>query len=184
MKRLILIALLLIPVLSFAHDPDDVIKTLDLMYRASRAVDSGKEALERDDLANIPQGWPCRGILISGFGMRKHPVFHVPKHHDGIDIATSTGTPVHATGGGTVEYAGWGIRGGGYGGYGRIVVIRHSPHLVTMYAHLSEITVRVGEEVTRGDVVGLVGQTGIVTGPHLHYEIRVDDDPVDPMGWI
>lgn len=181
MKRLILISLVLLPALCGAQDPGEAIKTLDLLYRASKAVDSGREALERDDLKNIPSGWPCAGALVSSFGYRVDPFTKRIRHHNGIDIANRTGTKIRATGGGIVKYAGRGI---GYRGYGNIVVIEHSPHLTTRYAHLDTITVEVGDEVTRGDLIGRMGSTGRSKGPHLHYEVRVDGVPVDPESWL
>ncbi|MBN1881059.1 MAG: M23 family metallopeptidase [Deltaproteobacteria bacterium] len=176
--RKAIIIILLLPALCFGGDPTDVLDATRLMYRASRAVDGAQKMLKRDDLANIPMGWPCEGGITSPFGYRDHPVWHTWKHHNGIDIGAPYGAPVCATGGGTVTFTGW------KWGYGRTVDIEHSPHLVTRYAHLSEITVRVGDVVKRGDWIGDIGTTGTVTGPHLHYEVRINGEPVDPAGWL
>ncbi|MCS7234549.1 MAG: peptidoglycan DD-metalloendopeptidase family protein [Armatimonadota bacterium] len=119
--------------------------------------------------------WPARGSLTSGFGLRRHPLFGIVRAHHGVDIAAPWGTPVQAAAAGTVVYAGW------FGGYGKLVVVDHGGGLATLYGHLSSIAVSAGQRVRRGDVVGRVGSTGYSTGPHLHFEIRVNGRPVDPL---
>jgi murein DD-endopeptidase MepM/ murein hydrolase activator NlpD len=98
--------------------------------------------------------------------------------HTGIDISAGTGTSIRAASAGTVVSAGW------RGGYGKCVVISHSGGLATLYAHQSEILVEVGQTVKRGEVIGKVGSTGYSTGPHLHFEVRANGSPVDPMGYL
>jgi murein DD-endopeptidase MepM/ murein hydrolase activator NlpD len=120
--------------------------------------------------------WPARGALSSGFGLRRHPIFGVVRMHNGVDIAAPWGTPVRAAAPGTVLFAGW------FGGYGKLVVLDHGGGVTTLYGHLSSIGVVVGQRVALGQVIGRVGSTGYSTGPHLHFEIRVDGRPVDPLG--
>jgi murein DD-endopeptidase MepM/ murein hydrolase activator NlpD len=120
--------------------------------------------------------WPARGALTSGFGPRRHPIFGVVRMHNGVDIAAPWGTPVRAAAPGTVLFAGW------FGGYGKLVVLDHGGGVTTLYGHLSSIGVAVGQRVRAGQVIGRVGSTGYSTGPHLHFEIRVDGRPVDPLG--
>lgn len=110
----------------------------------------------------------------SGFGMRLHPIFQTQRAHQGIDYAAPTGTPALTVGDGTVEFAGV------QGGYGKTVIVRHANNTSTLYAHLSSIQVRKGQTVQQGQVIGAVGSTGWSTGPHLHFEFRVNGRHVDP----
>lgn len=121
---------------------------------------------------SVPNGYPVSGSISSGFGLRGR------EFHTGIDIRASMRTPVRATANGTVSYAGW------RGGYGLTVVLRHNFGFSTVYAHLSKISVNVGERVERGDIIGYTGMTGYTTGPHLHYEVRMNDKPVDPRDYL
>ena len=123
---------------------------------------------------------PVPGQVGSGFGMRVHPIYRVRKMHTGVDIGAATGTPVKAADAGKVFYT------GRRGGYGNTVMIDHGVdsrgrQIVTLYAHLSRITCKVGDTVARGQAIGAVGSTGISTGPHLHFEVRVNNEPVDPL---
>ena len=111
----------------------------------------------------------------SGFGTRLHPIFQTQRMHQGIDYAAPTGTPAHTVGDGVVEFAGV------QGGYGKTVVVRHDKTRSTLYAHLSKIQVRQGQSVQQGQVIGAVGSTGWSTGPHLHFEFRVNGRHVDPV---
>ncbi len=119
--------------------------------------------------------WPARGAFTSGFGYRRHPLFGIRHLHTGVDIAAVWGTPVLAAADGRTIYAGW------FGGYGKIVVIDHGDGTSTLYGHLSRILVTAGDTVRRGQPVGRVGSTGYSTGPHLHFEIRLNGRPVDPL---
>jgi len=116
--------------------------------------------------------WPVSGPVTSGFGMRWG------RMHEGIDIAASIGTPVHAAAAGTVIYASW------MTGYGNLVVVDHGNGLATAYAHASALLVRVGQAVAQGQTVSLVGSTGNSTGPHLHFEVRVNGVAVDPLLYL
>jgi murein DD-endopeptidase MepM/ murein hydrolase activator NlpD len=121
---------------------------------------------------------PISGARItSGFGMRRHPILGYTKLHTGVDFAAPRGTPIRAAGDGIVIHAGW------KGGYGRTVMIRHANGYVTLYAHQSRIArgIRKGVRVRQGQVIGYLGSSGRVTGPHLHYEIRIGNRPVNPM---
>jgi murein DD-endopeptidase MepM/ murein hydrolase activator NlpD len=118
---------------------------------------------------------PLRGAFTSRFGLRTHPLFGRRHFHTGVDIAAPRGTPVRAAMEGTVLFAGW------YGGYGKLVVLDHGNGLSTLYGHLSAILVGAGTRVNRGDIIGRVGSTGYSTGPHLHYEVRQNGRPIDPL---
>jgi murein DD-endopeptidase MepM/ murein hydrolase activator NlpD len=116
--------------------------------------------------------WPCEGVVVSGFGMRWGRL------HEGIDIACAYGAPVHAAAAGTVIYAGW------MQGYGNLVVLDHGNGVSTAYAHASAILVSLRQTVGQGDEVSLVGATGHATGPHLHFEVRVNGVAVDPLSYL
>ena len=116
--------------------------------------------------------WPCDGVVVSGFGMRWG------RMHEGIDINCPYGAPNRAAAAGTVIYAGW------LGGYGNLVVVDHGNGLSTAYAHASAILVSVGQTVSQGETVSLVGATGHVTGPHLHFEVRINGVAVDPLLYL
>ncbi|OYT69826.1 MAG: peptidase M23 [Armatimonadetes bacterium CP1_7O] len=120
---------------------------------------------------------PVDGNLTSGFGMRVHPIFKVRKMHTGIDISAPSGTPIRAADSGIVVEAGY-LRG-----YGYTVIIDHGGGVATLYAHCSALLVVVGQEVQRGQIIARVGSTGYSTGPHLHFEVRVNGEPVNPMGY-
>ncbi len=117
--------------------------------------------------------------ITSKFGMREHPVIGGHRMHKGIDVRATMGTPVHAAADGTVVRKGWG------GGYGRIVILKHPDGLETRYAHLSGFAkkLRIGQKLAKGTVLGYVGTTGLVTGPHLHFEVRRDGRPVNPLSF-
>ena len=122
--------------------------------------------------------WPLVGRLSSGFGFRVHPIFGTRRMHTGLDIGGTAGEPIYAAKAGTVIFAGW------RGGYGNAVVIDHGGGFSTLYAHQSQTGVPVGQEVALGDVVGYVGSTGWSTGPHLHYELRLNGSPIDPLPYL
>ena len=116
--------------------------------------------------------WPVEGVVVSGFGMRWG------RMHEGIDITASSGTPIRAAAAGAVIHAGW------LGGYGNLVVVDHGNGLATAYAHASAILVGVGQQVSQGETVSLVGSTGNSSGPHLHFEVRVNGEAVDPLLYL
>jgi len=131
-------------------------------------------------LALVPYRKPVIGEVefTSGFGVRVDPFLGRPAMHTGLDFRAQTGDPVRVTANGKVVNAGWS------GGYGRMVEIDHGNGLSTRYGHLSEISVKIGDSVKIGQVVGLVGSTGRSTGPHLHYETRIDGEAVDPQKFL
>ncbi|MDE2059291.1 MAG: M23 family metallopeptidase [candidate division NC10 bacterium] len=138
------------------------------------------QALEakRSLLASTPTIWPVKGWLTAGFGQRRSPFTGQRQMHEGVDISNSVGTPVIAPADGIVTYT------GPLGGFGNVVSVSHGNKISTFYAHLQQQKVSQGQQVRRGDVIGLVGATGRVTGPHLHYEIQVNDVPVDPTKYV
>lgn len=131
-------------------------------------------------LVTVPVREPVTGEIdfSSPFGVRVDPFLHVPAMHTGIDFRGTYGEPIHATAAGTVTSAGWS------GGYGQMVEVDHGNGLATRYGHLSEIDVKVGQSIRIGQVVGRLGSTGRSTGPHLHYETRVDGEAVDPQKFL
>jgi murein DD-endopeptidase MepM/ murein hydrolase activator NlpD len=116
--------------------------------------------------------WPVHGVLTSGFGWRWG------RMHEGIDIAVSSGTPVVAAAAGTVIVAGW------MGGYGNLVVVDHGGGISTAYGHNTSVTVGVGQQVAQGQLIAYSGNTGHSTGPHVHFEVRINGGAVDPMGYL
>ena len=122
--------------------------------------------------------WPVSGSITSPYGWRTHPVYGYRSFHSGIDIGAGMGTTVRAARKGTVIYTGW------RGAYGLVVILDHGNALATMYAHLSKTYVRTGERVSTQESVAAVGSTGWSTGPHLHFEVRVNGEPQNPMRWL
>jgi murein DD-endopeptidase MepM/ murein hydrolase activator NlpD len=120
---------------------------------------------------------PLKGkvTISSGFGMRKHPVYGDVRMHTGVDLDGRQGDPIVAAKEGKV------ILAGVYGGYGNCIIISNGPQVATLYGHLSSIDVAVGNTITKGEFIGRVGMTGVATGPHLHFEVRINGDPKDPM---
>ena len=115
---------------------------------------------------------PSRGTISSRFGQRWSST------HTGVDIAVSRGTPIKAADGGLVTFAGWN------GGYGNLIIIDHENGFVTYYAHCNSISVKKGQRVARGETIGTVGSTGNATGPHLHFEVRKNGVPVNPLNYL
>ena len=132
----------------------------------------------RSLLVTMPIRWPVHGPLSSRFGLRPSPWTSEPEFHRGLDISAGRGTPVHAPADGTVFFAGNG------GEYGNIVILDHGHDLRSLYGHLQETRVKRGEHVTRGQVIALTGNTGRTSGPHLHYEIHVRGQAVDPRPFL
>lgn len=150
----------------------------------SRSLDEVASLVLRKQemLASIPsiQPIPNKDLtqVAGGYGWRIHPIHKIQKFHAGMDFTAKPGTPIYATGDGTVTFADYGTNG-----YGMHVVIDHGFDYETLYAHLSKLEVRRGQKVKRGDVVGLVGNTGLSAGPHLHYEVHKGGDAVDPANY-
>lgn len=122
--------------------------------------------------------WPVSGTITSPFGYRQNPFGGGMEFHQGLDIAAPMGTTVQAASGGTVISAGW------YGGYGNYILIDHGGGMATGYGHLSQIFVSAGQQVQKGQAIGAVGSTGMSTGPHLHFEVRIAGKPTDPAAYL
>jgi murein DD-endopeptidase MepM/ murein hydrolase activator NlpD len=158
-------------------------KLSSLDTEASRQEQSLRELQEYFDdqrslLASTPSIWPTRGWVTSDFGTRIDPYTADRKMHQGMDIATPHGQPIYTPSDGTVVFVGT------EGGYGKVLVVDHGYGVKTRYGHLSEIHVKLGQRVARGDRVASVGNTGRSTGPHLHYEVRVNGIPENPRKFI
>jgi murein DD-endopeptidase MepM/ murein hydrolase activator NlpD len=133
---------------------------------------------QRSLLASTPSIWPTRGWVTSDFGTRLDPYSADRQMHEGLDVATPHGQPVQSPSDGVVVFSGV------EGGYGKVLVIDHGYGVKTRYGHLSEVLVKLGDRVKRGDKVAAVGNTGKSTGPHLHYEVRVNGIPENPRKFI
>ena len=141
------------------------------------AADSLKSHKER--LAATPSIMPTQGWLTSAFSaMRAHPVLHVARPHEGIDVSAPMGTPIEAPAAGVVRSAGW------EAGYGHTIEIDHGYGVMTRFAHASRLLVRQGQRVSRGEKIALVGNSGLATGPHLHYEVHVNGRAVNPLRYV
>lgn len=133
---------------------------------------------KRSLYASTPSVWPVRGWVTSPFGSRTSPFSGILKFHEGIDIAAQTGTPVVAPADGVI------IKANFSSGYGNLVEISHGYGIKTVYAHNSRLNVKEGQRIKRGDVICYVGDTGSSTGPHLHYEVRLNGLPVNPTRYM
>jgi murein DD-endopeptidase MepM/ murein hydrolase activator NlpD len=155
-----------------------------LIRRANLLASSFREAADSlavhsARLAATPSIMPTQGWLSSAFSsMRAHPILHVARPHEGIDVTAPSGTPIEAPAAGSVTDAGW------ESGYGNTVTIDHGYGITTKFAHASKILVRQGQRVSRGQRIALVGNSGLATGPHLHYEVHVNGRPVDPLRYV
>jgi murein DD-endopeptidase MepM/ murein hydrolase activator NlpD len=160
------------------------LRTQAMSGKIARALEGGADPnrvtglTDWTQLADVPTMWPVEGQVTSSFGERVDPFNGEGEFHTGIDISAPTGTPVRATGDGVVDMA------GPESGYGRQVEIDHGHGVKTTYGHLSAIAVMAGQSVTRGQVVGYVGRTGRATGPNLHYEVRINNVPVNPHQYL
>ena len=136
-------------------------------------------ASHKERLAATPSIMPTQGWLTSAFSaMRSHPVLHVARPHEGIDVSAPMGTPIEAPAAGVVRSAGW------EAGYGHTIEIDHGYGIVTRFAHASRLLVKKGDRVSRGEKIALVGNSGLATGPHLHYEVHVNSRPVNPLRYV
>ena len=163
----------------FAGKNPDIEKWTETIYTVTaffQIADSIQ--LSISELSDYPVIFPVRQpVISSGFGMRKHPVYKVHRFHTGIDFAKAKGTPVYATGNGTV------IRKGYDSGYGNFIEIKHAGGFRSFYAHLSKTMVNKGDSVNIAQQIACVGNTGVATGCHLHYEIRKGNRYLNPTGW-
>jgi murein DD-endopeptidase MepM/ murein hydrolase activator NlpD len=167
---------------SIEDDQEAVLEEIEALEQESAALAAQIRAAQQQASSSaapiVPPsgsgllGWPVSGPVTSGFGMRWG------RMHEGIDIAVPTGTPVRSAGAGTVIHAGW------LGGYGNLVVVDHGNGLSTAYAHNSSFASSVGQSVAAGQVVAYSGNTGNSSGPHVHFEVRVNGSAVDPLGYL
>jgi murein DD-endopeptidase MepM/ murein hydrolase activator NlpD len=155
-----------------------------LIRRANLLAASFGEASDslenhRERLAAMPSIMPTVGWLASAFSaMREHPILHIARPHEGIDVVAPMGAPIQAPAGGRVTKTGW------EAGYGNVIIIDHGYGLTTRFAHCSKLAAQTGAQVKRGQIIAFVGNTGLATGPHLHYEVRVNGKPVDPLRYV
>jgi murein DD-endopeptidase MepM/ murein hydrolase activator NlpD len=122
--------------------------------------------------------YPIRAQITSPFGWRKHPIFGVRRFHTGIDLAGPNHSAIRAADSGNVLYTGW------YGGYGKVVIVSHGRGMATLYAHLCKVATEAGANVSKGDILGYEGTTGFSTGPHLHFEVRYNGVPNNPLNYL
>lgn len=162
----------------------DKLDLLDqMLYTQSKSYDFiANEVLSMTDrTAHIPAIQPISEkylrAMASGYGYRRDPIYGTTKFHEGMDFSSPTGTPVYATGDGTVTHGSWKSQ------YGNMIEIDHGYNYTTRYAHLSQILVKPGQKVKRGDLIGKVGNTGKSTGSHLHYEVRFRGQPQNPVNY-
>lgn len=159
---------------------DDEFHQLFASWKALESTAPATVSTQRSGTVSIPSLIPVtssRGMS-SGFGMRVHPVLGGMRAHRGIDLPAPTGTPIHAAADGVVGKADWS------GGYGLMVELAHGAAMETRYGHMSRIAVAEGQRVRKGDVIGYVGSTGRSTGAHLHYEVRIGGDAVNPLPYM
>ena len=167
-----------------AHQPSTTYAVAPAQTEPVQSADAPKtqtnaaEASNKEKLAALPSLWPVNGAVTSGFGERNSPLGDGNEAHAGIDIAVSTGEPVVATADGKI------VQSGPYGGYGNMVQIDHGNGIATIYGHNSRLAVSVGQTVKKGQVISYAGSTGKSTGPHVHYEVRVNDTAVDPWQYL
>ena len=163
------------------YTAEDIEKLIDKIEAESKSLNEvlRSAGVKDANLSSMPVLKPVAdkyvNRLASGYGTRFHPILKVNKMHKGLDFAASTGTPIYATGDGSVKVSEFNS------GYGNMVVLKHGNGYESLYAHMSRAKVRSGQKVKRGDVIGYVGSTGLSTGAHLHYEIHKNGETVDPV---
>lgn len=156
---------------------DQIRQAIDLRRESQEEI-QGILNDQRSLLASKPDGWPVKGWVTSSFGRRKSPFTGKWVMHEGLDIAARTGTPIYATADGIVS------RAETQAGYGKVVAIDHGYGYKTYYAHNSKIFVKAGQRIKRGDKIAAIGNTGLSTGPHLHYEVRLNGVPLNPKKYL
>lgn len=163
-----------------ANAADDEFHQLFASWKALETGAVASAPAQRKGAVSIPSLIPVNSsrAMSSGFGLRVHPVLGGMRAHKGIDLPASTGTPIHASADGTVAKADW------LGGYGLLVQLEHGAGMETRYGHMSRIAVAEGQRVRKGDVIGYVGSTGRSTGAHLHYEVRIAGEAVNPVPYM
>jgi murein DD-endopeptidase MepM/ murein hydrolase activator NlpD len=155
-----------------AKDSQDI--TVLIQSRLAEQAKLGRSA----PLGTGLMGIPSDGVLTSAFGNRVHPILGYTRFHSGIDFGADYGRPIWSAHIGVVIFAGW------YGGYGQAVIVDHGGGVTTLYAHASELYVYEGQTVQKGQPIAAIGSTGLSTGPHLHFEVRVNGEPTDPLNYL
>ncbi|MGM9998111.1 MAG: peptidoglycan DD-metalloendopeptidase family protein [Candidatus Bruticola sp.] len=153
----------------------DITKLRVVVNKYRQSIEAEKKALM---MSKIPSMWPVHGEISSDFGSRVHPVYGYSRFHSGLDIAAPSGLPIVSTAAGNVSYVGW------MQGYGYAVEVDHGNGLKTLYAHCSQVLVKSGSFVKAGQKIALVGSTGISTGPHCHYEVIKNGNPINPVPYL
>ncbi|MDI6812252.1 MAG: peptidoglycan DD-metalloendopeptidase family protein [Desulfitobacteriaceae bacterium] len=159
----------------------DALDDIEKLEAASNAlIDKIKKLSSKHGVIGSIKEWPLPGNyeISSPFGWRTHPITHKKSLHTGVDIPAPSDTPIHAAGDGVVIYTGY------FGAYGNVVIIDHGGGYSTLYAHQSKVGVSENEQVKAGKIIGYVGSTGWSTGPHLHFEVRVNGNPTDPLAFF
>lgn len=152
-------------------------KEFTQLFASWKKLDTPSVAAQQ--MVAVPSIAPVQGFrLSSSYGEREHPVLGGTRMHKGLDLAVASGTPVYAPADGVVEKASW------FGSYGNFIELAHGGNMETRYGHLSGYNVVAGQHVHKGDVIGYVGSTGRSTGPHLHYEVRIGGEAVDPTPYL
>jgi len=164
-------------------DQDDLITQIEKLEKDSKALEAKIRELQKDNKGGLTGSvttWPTPGYwtITSPFGYRTHPITREYKLHTGVDIGAPNGAKINAAGSGVVIFSGW------YGAYGNAVIIDHGNKISTLYGHMSSRAVTEGQEILAGQNIGRVGSTGWSTGPHLHFEVRKDGVPTNPMAYF
>ncbi len=157
---------------------DNTVQRLIRQRQALRAKQGASAPPETKYYTGGKLNWPCQGRLSSQFGTRTHPVLKVKRQHTGLDIAAPKGTPVKAALAGEVLFTGW------QRGYGNVIMVDHGGDMITVYGHLSKILVSEGKKVTPATTIGEVGSTGMSTGNHLHFEVRINGKAKNPLSYL
>ena len=168
---------------SFVTDINELRGILDNMDQTANIEIKAADMIEvegklKEYMSSMPTVWPVNGRVSSNFGNEKDPFQNTTRFHSGIDIAADYGTDVKASGNGTVIFSGYKVA------YGYVVFIDHGHDLVTVYGHNSRLLAKEGQEVKKGDIISKAGSSGRSTGPHCHFEVRINDNVVDPLKYL
>lgn len=168
----------------FSEDMSQLRETLTVLTEMTSTDPSSITALSETEeklnkyLDTIPTKWPAVGTLSSKYGYRKDPILWTRKLHEGIDVSAPYGNNIRASASGTVTFAGY------MSGYGYAVIIDHGRGLSTLYGHSSKLVVKKGQSVKKGEIIAKIGSSGKSTGPHVHFEVRLNGSPVDPLNYL
>ncbi|WP_027622206.1 M23 family metallopeptidase [Acetivibrio clariflavus] len=169
---------------SFIDDASELREILEKLRKINNSDDSIANKLSESEkklqsyIETFPTLWPADGPISSSFGYRTDPIYSSERKHEGIDIAASYGADIRASATGKVIFSGTN------GNYGKCIIINHNNGITTLYGHASSLLVKEGQTVKKGDVIAKVGSTGKSTGPHLHFEVRINGTPDDPLKYL